>query len=109
MNDELCLKNIIFADGMLDITLTSIHAEKIISFSYVRSFRMFAESDMYEYINRIDWEEHSASPKIFKSSSTQFQDEFCKFVPEERSDPGILTYLILTPQECVEVLSLGDP
>lgn len=84
----------------------------VVDFDFPRAFRFFNESDYYPYINNLDYEIMLSGTEgcwIGQSQNSPYLRDYCSSISESRLDDGLLSILVVTPQECVEVISFEPP
>jgi hypothetical protein len=83
-----------------------------VRFDTPRAFRVFSESDEFVYLanyNGITIEEWAPGCHVSKSQVAGYLMRYIANTPQGRLDDPIYSYLVATPQECVEVISFEDP
>ena len=81
-----------------------------ILFKHVRAFLHFKESDMYAELESLTLEpvviSESSSGGVFQVTGSPITESIFK---ETLSEEGPQFYLVLTPDECIEVISFSPP
>lgn len=102
-----------FEDGVLTASLQrSSRLWAIVKFHLPRAFRFFNESDNFQYLQ--SWDGHDLLTGeegccISESKTASYLTSYLTGTPESRLDHGLRSILIVTPQECVEVITFEPP
>lgn len=110
---ELFIERIEFDLESLVIRLTNGSESQSVTFSFPRAFRFFSESDRRLYIDTYN----HAAPVIrfgkyggvYTSLSVSYLMDYLENTPPERVDENSAAFLLLTGQECVEVIGFERP
>lgn len=102
-----------FYEGMLMVYLQKQGQPwAVVNFEMPRAFRFFNESDNFSYlenyigINLLDGGEGCC---ISESDTATYLKEYVNSTPEARLEDGLRSIIIITPQECIEVISFEEP
>lgn len=83
-----------------------------IKFIHPRAFRFFNESDNFSYLMDYSGTVLLSGGEgcwISESETAPYVREYLNSTPSSRLEPGLRSILIVTPQECVEVISFERP
>jgi hypothetical protein len=104
---------LVFDQGILIVRLEKQGALWAnVQFEIPRAFRFFNESDNYSYLenyNGSDILDGHQGCCISKSVTAPYLKEYLNSTPATRLEDGLMSIIIITPQECVEVISFETP
>jgi hypothetical protein len=113
MKESFFFSGLSFDEGVL-----AVHLQKqgrpwaVVKFDVPRAFRFFNESDSFSYLenytgqNLLDGDQGCC---ISESNTALYLKDYCNNTPESRLEDGLRSIIIITPQECVEVISFEGP
>ena len=85
---------------------------KMIEFHAPRAFRFFNESDKFAYLENFERPfllEGQKGCWISESTTAPYMADYLSATPEHRLEPALRATVVVTPQECVEVISFERP
>jgi len=113
MKDPFFLTELSFKLGSLEIFLQRKGLSwAVVRFEIPRAFRFFNESDNFSYLKNYEGEsllDGDQESCISESRTAPYLKEYFKNTPDTRLEDGLRSIIIITPQECVEVISFENP
>jgi len=111
---SILLSKLEFENGELEVLINDgAGVVGSVRFEYPRAFRVFAESDGYNYLNNLEISETILEAEdtsgIFTSESSGFLEEYKKTTPNSRLDIRNYSCFVVTPDQCVEVIVFENP
>jgi hypothetical protein len=101
-----------FSESELVVRLQKMEPWAIVKFDLPRAFRFFNESDNPYYLENYEGSTLLQGEQgccIISSVTSVYLIEYLNQTPESRLEHGLRSIIIITPQECVEVISFEDP
>ena len=113
MSGSFYFPGLSFNGGILSVRLEKKGIPwALVEFEAPRAFRFFNESDKFSYIETYDGP-NLLNPgqgcSINESTTSGYLDDYYKYLIEARLEDGIRSIIIISPQECVEVISFESP
>jgi hypothetical protein len=85
----------------------------VISFHYPRAFQFFSESDKYSYLGSLKVSEEiliaGDGTGVITCKNSSYLSEYMRDTPKPRLDNDNYSCIVITPQECIEVIVFEDP
>jgi len=101
------------SDNLLIVVGRIKQPDMLIIFPRTRAFRLVSESGFGGYLQKHDWHPLIGNRRkdagVYCSTSTPYLLDHKKSLSEDRLDMDLRDYAVITPQECIEVISCEDP
>src|SRR4051812_45080633 len=106
---SIFLGKVLLEDGELKIDITEPSGGVgSILFEYPRAFRVFSESDGYRYLDDVELSEALLEADdgtgVYNFKNSGFLMEYLRTTPKSRLDLQNYACMVITPDECVEVI-----
>lgn len=113
MKDPFFINKLSFHEGDLHVALQRQGRQWAeVLFEVPRAFRFFNESDNFSYLANFEGQnllDTGSGCCISESRTAPYLNEYLRSTPEARLEDGLRSIIIVTPQECVEVVSFESP
>jgi hypothetical protein len=105
-SDHFYLNSLSFQSGILSVSIgPPSQAELMIEFEYA--------SDFSGYLSQYDWRPilrcADIGSGLYFTTGTAYLADYTYWISPERLDKELKSYLVMTPQECIEVITFEDP
>lgn len=113
MSEPFFFSEMSFTEGVLRVPLHRLRGPwALVEFEVPRAFRFFNESDSFSYLETYDGPnllDSNQGCSMNESTSSGYLTEYCTYTPEYRLESGLKSIVIISVQECVEVISVEGP
>lgn len=109
---EWIFSEAIFKNGKISLEFVRNTEKRSIIFEFPRAISIFNESDYFDYVSKIvnsDNIKINGDIDIYKSVESDFLRNYLIYTPSERVDDELYSYLVMSPQECIEIITFEDP